>query len=611
MIITALLAVLLCAFTGIALDVGRLYVTKAQLSRAVDAAALAGVLDLPDTDVACATAETYFQENEGAGNGASAVCTSPGENQLRVKGSKSVEMTFLKLLSIDHQTVSASALAGFGVVALDAAVMIDSTGSMDDGCNSAQDNSGCPIHEAKEAAKNFKDILLGSSPDGQTAVGAASFRGCYRANPQTATAPKPSSASLCPLDDGSANAWVSALLTNSDDLGDLIDNIEAEGGSGTNVCGGLAKGWEILEGPGNHLDEDNNLRYLIILSDGDNNYYGQYTYQGSPYASPHTYQGYPCQPPSSCSNVGGESSTSSNPCHNGVNLVPNSATDTVASDNWTSSCNNWSTGSGWVAAWTRSTSPAPSLTSSGSPNDTSCHARLGGTSTICRPVTLSGTTSFTLSYRAKDGNTWDNSSDNAYVEVSTSSNACSSGGGFTNVKSHTYSTIPSSYTTYTVNLDSYAGQTVYIRFRAAMNSTSDYFYIDTVLVSSITVTMVESAADGYVNGFNGSPASCSSAVKRERQVDMLTWALAKAIKADDVEIFTVGFGVCDPNPDVEYTLAECDAQIGNTDHDNIADERLLKCMATSEDHYYYASSASELPTIFSQIAKQIGHRLIE
>jgi Flp pilus assembly protein TadG len=158
-IMVALVAVILFAFIGIALDVGRLYVTKAELSRAVDAAALAGVLDLPDTSDACDTAEEYFENNEDAD--ATASCTSPGENQLKVTGSKSVDMDFLSILGIGQQTVSAKAVAGFGVAALDAALVIDSTGSMDDGCNSNQDNSGCPIHEAKEAAKDFKSTLLG------------------------------------------------------------------------------------------------------------------------------------------------------------------------------------------------------------------------------------------------------------------------------------------------------------------------------------------------------------------------------------------------------------------------------------------------------------------
>jgi Flp pilus assembly protein TadG len=39
-VLVALMAVVLFAISGIALDVGRMYATKARLSRAVDAAAL-------------------------------------------------------------------------------------------------------------------------------------------------------------------------------------------------------------------------------------------------------------------------------------------------------------------------------------------------------------------------------------------------------------------------------------------------------------------------------------------------------------------------------------------------------------------------------------------
>jgi hypothetical protein len=89
------------------------------------------------------------------------------------------------------------------------------------------------------------------------------------------------------------------------------------------------------------------------------------------------------------------------------------------------------------------------------------------------------------------------------------------------------------------------------------------------------------------------------------------------------QIFVVGFGVCDPsntgtlgsstNP--LYSLSDCNSQIGNTDSDTIADERLLKCIASSSagtnDHYFYASTAASLPTIFTTIAQQIAHKLIE
>jgi hypothetical protein len=110
-------------------------------------------------------------------------------------------------------------------------------------------------------------------------------------------------------------------------------------------------------------------------------------------------------------------------------------------------------------------------------------------------------------------------------------------------------------------------------------------------------------------------ATCGTSYKRERQLDKQTWDVAKAIEADGVEIFVVAFGVCSSNS-TTYTQAQCnDGRIGNTDSDTTADQRLLKCIASSaagtNDHYYFATSASQIGTIFTAIATQIAHRLIE
>jgi hypothetical protein len=146
-----------------------------------------------------------------------------------------------------------------------------------------------------------------------------------------------------------------------------------------------------------------------------------------------------------------------------------------------------------------------------------------------------------------------------------------------------------------------------------MDNTGDQFYID-----SISFTGAGNGPDGYLNGDDGS-TSCGASVKRKRQVDILTWEMAKAAEADGVEIFVVGFGVCSNATvvcgDGVCTNAECDAAVGNTDNENTTDLRLLKCVASSSagtnDHYYYAATASALPAIFTAIAQQIAHRLIE
>jgi hypothetical protein len=249
-------------------------------------------------------------------------------------------------------------------------------------------------------------------------------------------------------------------------------------------------------------------------------------------------------------------------------------------------------------------------------NDSSCAARIRGNGgTICRAVAIPATGG-NLSYYVRRNNLaapsgWD-SADRAYTEISTTSCAA----GFSTVRTFSTgaagtSTISSSgYGQFQEDLTAYAGQTIYIRFRAGMtlDDTNEHFYIDTVAVT----TGMSGSSNGYVNGDDGSN-NCSSSVRRERQLDMLTWDAAKAIEAEGVEIFVVAFGVCSSNSTV-YTQAQCNSQIGNTDTDNTADQRLLKCIASSfidNDHYYYATSASDLSAIFTAIANQIAHRLIE
>jgi hypothetical protein len=140
------------------------------------------------------------------------------------------------------------------------------------------------------------------------------------------------------------------------------------------------------------------------------------------------------------------------------------------------------------------------------------------------------------------------------------------------------------------------------------------------------------SAVGELNDTDGSsPQTCADdATPRERQMDARTIHLAQAIKAQGVEIFVVAFsgGVpyCDLGDSKVYDDSDSDdcnsvvqspaGPIGNTENDNDssdpANARLLKCIASStEEHYFYASDSSELQDIFTEIATQIAHRLIE
>ena len=59
-----MLLIVLVGMIGLATDLGRIYVARAQLGRSVDAAALAGAKQLPDITQADVKARAYIAENE-------------------------------------------------------------------------------------------------------------------------------------------------------------------------------------------------------------------------------------------------------------------------------------------------------------------------------------------------------------------------------------------------------------------------------------------------------------------------------------------------------------------------------------------------------------------
>ena len=259
-----ILAMLLVAFIGmlgLAIDVGRLFVARTELSRAVDAAALAGVGELPDVPAAQSIATTYVVEHVP-----DAVASFPEtgeEYQLRVEGTRSVDMIFMGIFGFNSVDISAQATAGFGVP-LDVVFVMDDTGTMNSGCNSSQTNSDCPIKQAKDAANAFVDDLLGPSPSGIVKLGMLPFRGCYgsaRYNPVSGEDPDRG----CTL-----FSEFQGLTTNATALHNAINGVFAKGGfPGTNICAGLDEGLNMVTGAGSR---PNARKVIVILSDGDNRY---------------------------------------------------------------------------------------------------------------------------------------------------------------------------------------------------------------------------------------------------------------------------------------------------------------------------------------------------
>ncbi len=250
-----LVMVALLAMVGLAIDAGRLYVARAELVRALDSAALAGVVELPDLPAAEAKAAAYFNDNEDLST--LSFPASQNESQFRVQGTRNVNFLFMRVLGFTDMDVTASAAAGFGTVPSDTVLEVDATGSMGASpCNGAQNNSGCPIWESKQAAIGFADLLMaGGSPI--TQIGFTPYRGCH--NP-------PRTYSGCVT-----NAMLVDLTTSQSAVNTAVNNTTALGGSGTNTCLGLFKAQEMFDGP-NAQSASNTLKSLVIMADGDNTY---------------------------------------------------------------------------------------------------------------------------------------------------------------------------------------------------------------------------------------------------------------------------------------------------------------------------------------------------
>lgn len=461
-LMVGLATIVMFGIVGLAVDVGRLYVTRVEIGRAADAAALSGILELngqpSGLDNAKFKAEAYFAENEPNAIGIATPDTV--ENELTLDAEKTIKMIFLSVLGIKTATVTAHAKAGFGTQFLDAVMVLDATQSM----------VGNPITEARKASKTFKDILLGSSPTGNVLVGVTAFRGCYDTSVDGSCIP---------------GSWTQPLSYNSAGIASTIDNINGGGPNvGTNVCTGLAKGWEIISDPSNHDDDvlyPGNRQYMIILSDGDNYYPGHNTYR--------------------------------NPYDTSAPLDSNSSPEGAVIAGQAYPCQPYSTecGSPWSGSY-------------------------------CKTGTYGG---------------------------STSDNSCDQAGGSNN---------------------------------------------------------------GYMNCHDGSnPTTCSgqNPTKRERQLDVRTLNLARAIKSQGVEIFVVAFAGPVPGCNLDSIAyfndevpSECNTvkdivkgPIGDNSNEGEANHQLLKCMSSNtqgtNDHYFYANSESELNSIFTSIANQIAHRLIE
>ncbi len=100
---------------------------------------------------------------------------------------------------------------------------------------------------------------------------------------------------------------------------------------------------------------------------------------------------------------------------------------------------------------------------------------------------------------------------------------------------------------------------------------------------------------------------CEWPVPEERVLDVLTKHVANSLEALGAEIYVVGLEVCGPDDGkTKFSPGYCNG-IGDGAHDNTANQRLLKCIASSPEHYTSVSVA-ELPGTFQQIMLAFSKR---
>ncbi len=290
-----------------ALDLGRIYVAHHKLQNAVDAAALAGSLQLPDdpevstgqvasaaTAVLLANDDSATHIEIGSGGATRSVC---------VAAENSVTMTLTKVLGYTSQAIKAEACAGYNDIEL--VMVLDATGSM----------KGSPIANVKQAAANLVNLIMPTSNEAATRskIGLVPFQGKVRIDgndPVTAEQDPDGVGVGCRNVDGSLNNGklkveysktstrgnifygytISGVSTTSDKtcsgmspiralssdktaILDNIDNISAGAvTSGTLISEGIKWGHKVLspEAPYVEGSTDKKVRkIMILLTDGD------------------------------------------------------------------------------------------------------------------------------------------------------------------------------------------------------------------------------------------------------------------------------------------------------------------------------------------------------
>lgn len=126
LIMVVLAIVVLMGIAALVVDVGILYVEKANMQKAADAAALAGAKDLPNVSAAENTARNYGQSN---GADITKPKVTSDKTKIEVECIKNVQFSFARVLGFTDVNVSARAAAKNTKWAGDALPFINADGS--------------------------------------------------------------------------------------------------------------------------------------------------------------------------------------------------------------------------------------------------------------------------------------------------------------------------------------------------------------------------------------------------------------------------------------------------------------------------------------------------
>jgi hypothetical protein len=173
-----------------------------------------------------------------------------------------------------------------------------------------------------------------------------------------------------------------------------------------------------------------------------------------------------------------------------TNVKISNCWDTIAYDDFNSG--GWTGGSGWLGGWTHT--GTSSITSSGTPYEGAYHLLLQSSDGyVKRSLNLSKQVSAHLRFRAKV-NSFE-SADNTVCLVS------SDGTSWTTAYTWTPAESDNTYHYYDINLTSYGFTNAFwIAFKANMNSSGDYFYVDDLDIVWEVGTYKSIASDNFESG---------------------------------------------------------------------------------------------------------------